>query len=326
MKRRDALHCLARSGLATSGLALLPGLAHSASFATRPLRMLVPFPPGGSTDLVARAIAPRLAEALGQPVVIDNKPGASTVIASEQVAKAAPDGHTLLLTSVPLVTNPWLIKAMPYETPQAFAPVGMVVQSPFILAVAAASPLTSWNDLMAKAKAEKLTFASTGSGTADHLAMELLCQQAGLTMVHVPYKGTGPALTDVMGGHVDVMFGNVVGVAPLVKTGKLRALATSTAQRSALLPEVRTVAELGGKPFDVSAWTGLLAPAGTDPAIVAQINAELQKILKAPATRDLLIANGTEPMGSTPADFQAFITRELATWGRIIRSAGITAS
>lgn len=321
MNRRDALH-----GLATSGLALVPGLARAASYPSRPLRMLVPFPPGGSTDLVARAIAPRLAEALGQAVVIDNRPGASTIIASELVAKAAPDGHTLLLTSVPLVTNPWLMKTMPYETPQAFSPVGIVVQSPFILVVPTASPITSWNALMARAKAEKLSFASTGSGTADHLAMELLCQQAGMSMVHVAYKGTGAALTDVMAGHVQLMFGNVVGVAPLLKAGKLRALATSTAQRSALLPDVPTVAELGGKPFDVSAWTGLLAPAGTDPAIVAQLSAELQKIVKTPATRDLLIANGTEPVDSTPADFQAFITRELATWGKIIRAAGITAS
>jgi tripartite-type tricarboxylate transporter receptor subunit TctC len=184
----------------------------------------------------------------------------------------------------------------------------------------------SLNDLIMRAKNEKLTFASTGSGTADHLAMELFCLQAGISMVHVAYKGTGPALTDVMGGHVHLMFGNVVGAAPLIKSGKLRALATSTAQRSPLLPEVRTVAELSSKPFDVSAWTGLLAPAGTDPLVVTAISNELTKILKIPALRELLIANGTDPVGSTPADFQAFIVREMATWGKIIRSAAITAS
>jgi hypothetical protein len=322
MKRRDTLLYLSAAGLSA--------LANSASAATpyptKPVKIVVPFPPGGSTDMVARAFAPRLAEALGQSVVIDNKAGASTVIASDYVAKSAADGYTLLLTSVPLVTNPWLMKALPFETPQAFAPISLLVQSPFILVVQAASPIMSLNDVITRAKNEKLTFASTGSGTADHLAMELFCLQAGISMVHVAYKGTGPALTDVMGGHVHLMFGNVVGAAPLIKSGKLRALATSTAQRSPLLPEVRTVAELSSKPFDVSAWTGLLAPAGTDPLVVTAISNELTKILKIPALRELLIANGTDPVGSTPADFQAFIVREMATWGKIIRSAAITAS
>ena len=322
MKRRDTLLYLSAAGLTV--------LANSSSAATpyptKPLKIVVPFPPGGSTDMVARAFAPRLAEALGQSVVIDNKAGASTVIASDYVAKSAADGYTLLLTSVPLVTNPWLMKALPFETPQAFAPISLLVQSPFILVVQAASPIMSLNDLIMRAKNEKLTFASTGSGTADHLAMELFCLQAGISMVHVAYKGTGPALTDVMGGHVHLMFGNVVGAAPLIKSGKLRALATSTAQRSPLLPEVRTVAELSSKPFDVSAWTGLLAPAGTDPLVVTAISNELTKILKIPALRELLISNGTDPVGSTPADFQAFIVREMATWGKIIRSAAITAS
>jgi tripartite-type tricarboxylate transporter receptor subunit TctC len=322
MKRRDTLLYLSAAGLSA--------LANSASAATpyptKPVKIVVPFPPGGSTDMVARAFAPRLAEALGQSVVIDNKAGASTVIASDYVAKSAADGYTLLLTSVPLVTNPWLMKALPFETPQAFAPISLLVQSPFILVVQAASPIMSLNDVITRAKNEKLTFASTGSGTADHLAMELFCLQAGISMVHVAYKGTGPALTDVMGGHVHLMFGNVVGAAPLIKSGKLRALATSTAQRSPLLPEVRTVAELSAKPFDVSAWTGLLAPAGTDPSVIAAISNELTRILKIPALRELLIANGTDPVGSTPADFQAFIVREMATWGKIIRSAAITAS
>jgi tripartite-type tricarboxylate transporter receptor subunit TctC len=322
MNRRDALTYLAAAGLAPAH----HFAAAANGYPSRAVRIVVPFPPGGSTDLVARALAPRLAEALGQSVVIDNKPGASTVIASEHVAKSAPDGHTLLLTSVPLVTNPWLMRAMPYETPQAFSPISLVVQSPFIMVVPVSSPITSFADVMTRAKSEKLSFASTGSGTADHLAMELLCIQAGISMVHVAYKGTGPALTDVMGGHVHLMFGNVVGAAPLLKAGKLRALAASTAQRSPLLPDVKTVSELSGKPFDVSAWTGLLAPAGTDPTIVNSLSGEMQNILKVPATRELLIANGTDPVGSTPSEFQSFISRELATWGKIIRTAGITAN
>lgn len=322
MKRRDTL-----AYFTAAGLGALSGAVHSAiPYPGRPVKLVVPFPPGGSTDMVARAFAPRLSEGLGQTFVIDNKAGASTMIASDHVAKSAADGYTLLLTSVPLVTNPWLMKSMPFETPQAFAPISLLVQSPFILVVPASSPIMSLGDLIARAKTEKLSFASTGSGTADHLAMALFCLQEGISMVHVAYKGTGPALTDVMGGHVHLMFGNVVGAAPLIRSGKLRALATSTAQRSSLLPDVRSVSELTSRPFDVSAWTGLLAPAGTDPSVVAAIGHEVIKILKIPAMRELLITNGADPVGSTPADFQAFIVREMATWGKIIRSAAISAS
>lgn len=322
MKRRDTLAYLSAAGL----VALAKPARAANTYPAKPVKFVVPFPPGGSTDMVARAFAPRLAEAIGQPVLIDNKAGASTVIASDYVAKSAADGYTLLLTSVPLVTNPWLMRTLPFDTAQAFSPISLLVQSPFILVVQAASPIRSLNDLMTRAKSEKLTFASTGSGTADHLAMELFCFQAGISMVHVAYKGTGPALTDVMGGHVDLMFGNVVGAAPLIKSGKLRALATSTAQRSPLLPDVRTVAELIAKPFDVSAWTGLLAPAGTDPSVVGLISNELLNILKVSAMRELLIASGTDPVGSTPGEFNSFLVREMATWGKIIRSASITAS
>jgi tripartite-type tricarboxylate transporter receptor subunit TctC len=327
MNRRDMLARLAATGAAAATAMALPARAAINGYPTKPVKVVVPFTAGGGTDLVARALTPGFTEVFGQSFIVENKPGASTVIGSEYVAKSAPDGHTLLLTSVPLATNPWLMKNLPFDTAKAFAPISLVVQSPFIMVVPPASPIASLDDLVARAKGgSKLSFGSTGSGTADHLAMELFCLQSGISIVHVAYKGTGPALADVMGGHVDLMFANVVGAAPLLKAGKLRALAASTAHRSALLPEVKTVKELSGKPFDVSAWTGLLAPAGTDPAIVASLGAELKKTLAVPATRDFLVANGADPVGSTPAEFTAFIAREMETWGKIIKTANITTS
>jgi tripartite-type tricarboxylate transporter receptor subunit TctC len=273
--------------------------------------------------VVARAIAAALSDSMGQTFYVENKPGASTVIGSDIVAKSRPDGYTLLVASVPHVTNPSMMRELPFDTVKAFAPISLATQSPFIMVASATSSIHTMDEAIAQARARRLTFGSTGSGTADHLSMELLCLQSGVTMTHVPYKGTGPALADVMGGHVDLMFANVVAAAPLVKGGKLRALATSTARRSPSLPDVHTVSELSGKPFDVSAWTGLLAAAGTDPAIVERLGAEVKKALQAPATHEALVLNGAEPVGSTPLEFQAFIGREMKTWSEIIAKAGI---
>ena len=313
------------AGTCATGIA--PASASAAPpYPSRQVRVVVPFTAGGGTDVVARAIAAGLSESLGQSFFVDNKPGASTLIGSEYVAKSAPDGYTLLVASVPHATNPWMMKRMPFDTLKAFVPISLAVQSPFIMVVSAASPIQSLADVLAVAKAKPLSFASTGSGTADHLSMELLALQSGVAMTHVPYKGTGPALTDVMAGHVELLFANVVAAAPLVKSGKLRALAASTAQRSSSLPDVRTVAEATGKPFDVSAWTGVLAPAGTDPAIVDSLSAQVRKALQTANTREALTSNGAEPVGSTPVEFQAFIAREMKTWGEIITKAGITPS
>ncbi|MDM0003113.1 tripartite tricarboxylate transporter substrate binding protein [Variovorax sp. J22P240] len=320
MNRRELVSLLA--GGCLSG-AVLPSRA-AARYPVRPVRVVVPFTAGGGTDVVARALATGLSEAFGQTFFVENKPGASTVIGSEYVAKSQPDGYTLLVASVPHVTNPWLMKALPFDTLKAFAPISLAVQSPFIMVTSAASPVRSLADVIALAKTKRLAFASTGSGTADHLAMELLALESGISTTHAPYKGTGPALSDVMGNHVDLMFANVVAAAPLVKSGKLRALATSTQRRSPSLPDVATVAEITGKPFDVSAWTGLLAPAGTDASIVERLGAEVRKALQIPVTREALVSNGAEPVGSTPAEFRAFITREMDTWGTIIKKADIT--
>ncbi|WP_213956549.1 MULTISPECIES: tripartite tricarboxylate transporter substrate binding protein [unclassified Variovorax] len=321
MNRRELITALAAAGVAVT----LPVRAAS-PYPDRQVKVVVPFTAGGGQDVVARAIAASLSQSLGQTFYVENKPGASTVIGSEFVAKAAPDGYTLLVASVPHATNPAMMKSLPFDTAKAFAPICLAVQSPFIMVASLASSIGSMDEALALARTRKLSFASTGSGTADHLSMELLTLQSGVSMTHVPYKGTGPALADVMGGHVDLMFANVVAAAPLVKSGKVRALATSTAHRSASLPEVRTVSEISGKPFDVSAWTGILAPAGTDPAIVERLSAEIRKALQTTITREALTNNGAEPVGSTPAEFQAFISREMQTWAGIISKAGITPS
>jgi len=321
MNRRE----LASLFAAASVLRALPSLAAS-PYPSRQVKVVVPFTAGGGTDVVARAIAVSLSQSMGQTFFVDNKPGASTVIGSDYVAKAAPDGYTLLVASVPHVTNPWMMKNLPFDTVKAFAPICLAVQSPFIMVTASASSIQSIADALALAKTKQLSFASTGSGTADHLSMELLALQSGVKLTHVPYKGTGPALADLMGGHVDLMFANVVAAGPLVKSGKLRALAASTSHRSLALPEVRTVTEATGKPFDVSAWTGVLAPAGTDPAIVERLGVEIRKSLQTTITREALVTNGAEPVGSTPVEFRNFIAHEMQVWGEIIAKAGITPS
>ncbi|CAN5377608.1 tripartite tricarboxylate transporter substrate binding protein [soil metagenome] len=320
MERRAVLQGLTAAGL---GISAWPSSAAS-GYPVRPVRIVVAFSPGGGTDTWARAVAPSLQEALGQPVIVENKPGAGAIIGSEYVAKAAPDGYTLLVTSVPHVTNPSLIKSMPFDTVKAFAPICLAVQSPFILVVPPASPITSIKTLAERARAEKLSFGSSGNGTADHLGMELLSSEEGISMVHVPYKGTGPAALDLMGGHIDLMFANVVGALPLIKSGKLRAIAATTARRAPMLPDLPSVSELTGRPFDVSAWTGILAPAGTPADIVAQVGSEVRKAMQIASVREFLLANGGDPIGSTPAEFEAFIGREMRTWDRLIKQANIT--
>jgi len=327
MKSRRSIHALALAAAAAIVVSHTPlALAQADAYPSKPITLINPYAVGGPADLLGRALAKNLGEQLGRNVIVENKAGGGASIGAAFVAKAAPDGYTLLIASVPHVTNPWLMKSLPFDTMKAFAPISLAVQSPFIMVVSPTSPMQSMADAIALARTKPLAFASTGSGTADHLSMELLCQLSGLKMTHVPYKGTGPALADVMGGHVDMMFANVVAAASLVKAGKLRALATSTARRSPSLPDVRTVSEMTGKPFDVSAWTGMLAPAGTDPAIVELLSNEVRKALQTNAARDALVTNGAEPVGTTPAQFQAFITREMQTWGEMISKAGITPS
>ncbi|HEY9280927.1 MAG TPA: tripartite tricarboxylate transporter substrate binding protein [Eoetvoesiella sp.] len=306
------------------GSSLTAFRANAAStYPAKPITVVVAFSPGGGTDTLARALSVPLSATLKQTVIVENKPGAATVIGAEYVAKSKPDGYTLLVTSAPHVSNPSLMDKLPFDTVKDFAPVCLAAQSPFVLVVRADSPIKTLDDLVKRAKTEKLFYGSSGNGTNDHLSTELLSDIYGISMVHAPYKGTGPALLDLMGGHIDLMIGNIVGAAPLVRSGKLRAIAVTTAKRSSLMPELPTLQELSGKPFDVSAWTGILAPAGTDPAIVKRLNKDIRASLANEKVKEVMTTNGADIVGSTPEEFQQFIVSEIQKWGTIIKAAGI---
>ncbi|SHH96534.1 Bug family tripartite tricarboxylate transporter substrate binding protein [Pollutimonas bauzanensis] len=319
MNRRIFMHTVAAGGAMVLGVRS----ASAANYPIKPVVIVVAFPPGGGADTLTRALSAPLAQALGQSVIVENKPGASTVIGADYVAKSLPDGYTLLVTSPPHVSNPSLMDKLPFDTVNDFAPVCLAAKSPFVLVVKPDSPIKALDDLIALAKIKQLTFGSSGNGTSDHLSTEMLCHMHGIAMLHIPYKGTGPALIDLMGGHIDLMFANIVGAAPLMRAGKLRAIAVTTAERSSLLPELPTVQELIEMPFDVSAWTGFLAPAGTDPAIVDRLNREIRSSLEVKQVKDIMKSSGADAVGSTPAEFQGFIVNEINKWSEIIKAAGI---
>lgn len=319
MKRREFLAATA----AAMGTGAAPLALADPAYPSRPVTLVVAFAPGGGTDALARALAVPLSAGLKQPVIVDNKPGGSTTIGADFVARAPADGHTLLVTSAPHVSNPSLMERMPFDTVTAFAPISLAAESPFVLCVRPDSPIRSLDDMVKLAKQKPLSYGSSGAGTNDHLLTEMVSRMTGIRMTHVPYKGTGPAVRDLVGGHLDLMFANIPGVATLISADKLRALAVTTAKRSSLLPKVATVQELLGKPFDVSAWTGVLAPAGTPPVIVTRLHAEIRTALQAPSVREAMAAAGAELVGSTPAQFKTFIETEIPKWRDIIRSANI---
>ena len=318
MNRRHFLQTAVAGGAMATGLRAYADQA----FPSRPVTMVVAYAPGGGTDTLTRALAPPLSKILDQSVVVENKPGASEIIASSHIVGAAPDGYSLLVCSVPHVTNPSLRK-LPYDTLSDFSAVCLAAQSPFVLVVKPDSPIRSLDDLVRKAKAEKLSFASSGTGTADHLSTELFSYMTGISMTHAPYKGTGPGLVDVMGGHVDVYFANIVGAAPLVKSGKLRAIAVTTARRSSLMPELPPVQEFVRKPFDVSAWTGILAPAKTPDGILQTLNKAISQGLQENSVKSVMATYGAEIVANSPAEFRAFIASEVNKWAEVIKAADI---
>lgn len=318
MDRRRFLQTAVAGGAMATGLRSYAGQA----FPSRPITMVVAYSPGGGTDTLTRALSKPLSKALGQSVVVENKAGASEIIASEYVVGAKPDGYTLLVCSVPHVTNPSLRK-LPYDTVNDFSAVCLAAQSPFILVVKPDSPIKSLEDLVSLAKTKELSFASSGVGTADHMSTELFCYMTGISMNHVPYKGTGPGLVDVMGGHVDLYFANIVGAAPLVKSGKLRAIAATTAKRSSLLPQLPTVQEFVGKPFDVSAWTGILAPGGTPPEILDTLSKAINSSLQDDSVMSVMATYGAEIVANSPAEFQRFIVGEVNKWAEVITATDI---
>lgn len=309
--------------LLIAACALAAGLAHAA-YPDRPITIVVPYAPGGAADAVARVLATRLGARLGGSVIVDNKAGASGTIGASFVAKAQADGYTMLYDATPYSINPHLFPKMPYAA-NALQPLSLVLLAPNVLIVKADSPLKNINDLVAKAKAApgKLNFASGGSGTVQRLAAELMRQQLNLDMVHVPYKSGGPAITDVMAGQVDFMFGTVAATYPHVSGGKLRALAVSAPERSKRLPDVPTVAETVVPGYEAYEWNGMFLPAGTPEPIAAKLRQAVQDVMKEDEVKQRLADIGAQPVGSTPAEFATFLQKEDAKWGEVVRKGNI---
>jgi tripartite-type tricarboxylate transporter receptor subunit TctC len=302
-----------------------PAQAPAAAFPAKPVRLVVPFPPGGPLDITGRAIAQKLTEAWGQPVVVDNRPGAGGNIGAELVAKAPPDGYTVVMGALSThAVNPSLYPKMPYDAVKDFAPITLVAVTPNVLVVNPALPVNSVGDLVAYARANpgKVAFGSGSNGSAGHLAGELFKVDTGADMLHVPFRGAAPAMQALLAGDTQIMFDNLASATPQVKAGKLRALAVTTARRSKLVPDLPTMAEAGLAGFDIATWFGLLAPAGTPPEIVAKWNADVTKILNSPEMRERLTAQGAEAAPTTPAEFAAFIQAEIPKYARIVKASG----
>ncbi len=319
--------------LKSAGLALLmavqggAGGAFAADYPTKPIKIVVPYAPGGGADSVARIVAKKVSENIGQPILIENKGGAGSILGTDQVAKAEPDGYTLLLgQSGPISINPAVYKTLPYDPVKDFAPITMTTAYPYILVVNSDLPAKTLQEFvaLAKSKPDAMNYGSTGVGAANHLVAELFDSKAGIKMTHVPYRGTALAVGDLLGGQLTAVFGDPISVLPHIKSGKLRALAVTSLERSPVAPEVPTVAESGYPGFEALAWHGILAPARTPPAIVKKLNEEIVKALKDPATKELLVNQAMQTVGSSPEDFAAFIQKDIATWKAVAASANVT--
>lgn len=313
--------------LAAAALALPLAATAQEAYPSKPIRMVLPFPPGGVTDLLARALAEKLTPRLGQPVIVDNKAGAGTVLASDLVARAPADGHTVLLAASSLGTAPMLYEKVHYDAVKSFTPITLVASVVHVLAVNPQMPVRTVDELVRYLKANpgKVNYASTGTGTSTHLEGELFKNMAQTFMVHIPYRGSGPALTDVVAGQVQVMFDAWGSSGPFVKSGKLRALAVTTAKRSQSVPDLPTVSESGVPGFDAMPWLGLVAPAGTPPAVVDRLHREVVEILKEPEMRERFKGWGLDIVGNSPTEFGAFIRRDIDQWAKVIRGAKIKA-
>ncbi len=300
---------------------------HAAEYPTKPIRLIVPFSPGGSNDIMARLAAQKFTENLGQQVIVDNRPGASGIVGTELATEAQPDGYTLLMMSLTLTVNPSLYRKLPYDTVKDLIPVSLIASAPLMLVVNPSLPVKSVQELIDHAKANpgKLNFGSGGAGTTPHLAGEMLNTMAGLQMTHVPYKGGGPALADLVGGQIQLMLENIPSTLPFVKAGKLRALAVSGKKRSPLVPDLPTLDEAGLKGYEIVGWNGLFFPAGTSPAIVKTIHSQTVTMLTQPDVKERLARLGAEAVGNSPAEFAAFIRAEIDKWARIVKQAGLKA-
>lgn len=298
------------------------------TYPQRAIRLVIPYPPGGAGDIVGRMLAAKLTEALGQQIVSDNRPGGGQVIATQLVARAPADGYTLFLASATHGINPGLIGKLPYDSIRDFAPITIVADSPLIFVAHPSLNVTTIPALVAAAKAKpgRISYASSGPGTGGHLSVELLKWMTGTDMVHVPYKGAGPALIDVAGGQVQMMCTSPLAALPHVKAGRLRGLAMTSRARSRAAPDIPTVAESGVPGYESSLWYALLAPAGTPAAIITRVHAETVTIIRSPAVSEQLLAQGADPIGSSPPEAAKFLKDEIDRWSRLIKQADIRAN
>ena len=302
--------------------------ANAQPFPTKPIKILVGFAPGGNTDVVARIVAARMQDLLGQPVIVENKPGAGGVVATEILAKSAPDGYTLLMSSLgPHTVSPFLLKTVGYDPVTDLAPVSNVSVNALMLLVSPSIPVKSVPELIAYAKANpgKLNYGSSGVGSTTHLSGEVLSSMAGIKLVHIAYKGGPPALAALLAGDVQFMFSNLSDALPQSKGGKLRALAVTTAKRVTQVPDMPTMAEFGMPGFDVAPWNGIVAPGKTPPEIVAKLSETIQRIVREQAFRDKMFEIGSDPIGDTPEQFRATILHDIQRWSKIVKDAGIKA-
>ena len=309
-------------------LFLTTGVGWAQSYPAKSIRMLIGFSPGGGADFVARSLSPQLVETLGQQIVVENRPGANGIIAAELAAKAPPDGYTLLVAPGNYAFAPAMYAKLPFDMATAFAPVSQLAETPLLVVVHPSLPVKNMQQLIALAKSypKKLSYASGGIGGSGHLAMELFRTMTQVQAVHVPYKGTGAVITDLIGGQVPLCFCTLPSVFPHVKSGRLRALAVTTARRTPAAPDIPTVAEAGVPGYEMSQWYGLLAPAGTPTPIIGRLNSEVGKALKHPELRSRLQSEGAEAVGSSPQEFGAFFKAEIVKWTRIVQSTGMRAN
>jgi tripartite-type tricarboxylate transporter receptor subunit TctC len=305
-------------------LAVISQSAASQDYPSRPLRLIVTVPPGGAADFIARLVGGKLSESLAQPVLVENRGGAGGTIAADAVAKAAPDGYTLLQNSITTHgVGPHLYSKLPYDPVKDFTAVSGLALLPLVMAVNADLPPRTMADFMAHAKTNQLNFASSGNGGAPHMAAELFKSVTGTPLTHVPYKGSGPAVADLVGGRVQVMFDAAPSLIAHIRAGKLRVLAAASAQRNRLLPDVPTFAELGHPQVAVSLWYGLLAPAGTPRAVIDRLNGDVTRALEASDVRERLLAQGADPMPGSPEAFSLFMQAEMAKWAPVVKQAGV---